>query len=361
MNQTATPPVPAHFLAALVTAIHHAQTLEALVRPLLELLQTATGMESSYLTRLDQSEGVLRVLYARNSQRLTVPEGLAIAWEGSLSKRALEEGRFYTEDVASCWADCEIASSLRLASHLSAPIRGQGGELLGSLCAASQERRPLPETASDVLALLAHLIGQAMEQERLRAAVQQAEQALSAMALTDPVTELPNRRAVLEEMQRRLDAQSDAAAVIVAVIDLDGFKPINDQYGPEIGDQFLQTVAKRLRRMLRDGDMAARIGGDEFVVLAAEQREKADEAAAALSRRLEAATQGRFKLDAGLVDYDGASVGAIVAQSDDAQAQGLLKRAEAAMAAVKQERKRNAAASAPAGRTVARFQWPSIE
>ena len=361
MSQAAQPSVPAHFLAALVTALHHANSLEALARPLLELLQTASGMESTYLTRLDQPEGVLRVLYARNSQRLTVPEGLSIDWEGSLSKRALEEGRFYTDDVASCWADCEIASSLRLATHLSAPIRGQGGELLGSLCAASQERKPLPDTASDVLDLLAHLIGQAIERERLLAAAQQAEQALAAMALTDPVTQLPNRRAVLEEMQRRLDARSEEGAVIVAVIDLDGFKPINEQFGYEIGDQFLQTVAKRLRRMLRDSDLAARIGGDEFAVLAFESPERAEEAAAALSRRREGATQGRFKLDAGLVDYDGASVAAVVAGHDQASAQALLKQAEAAMAAVKQARKRNAATPAAAARTVARFQWPSIE
>ncbi|GLQ87870.1 sensor domain-containing diguanylate cyclase [Dyella flagellata] len=353
--------VPSHLLGALVAAISHAHTLEALVRPLLELLQTATGLESTYLTRLDEPEGMLQILYARNTQRLTLPEGLRVPWGSSLSQRAVQEGQFYTDDVGGCWEDSEIAKSLGVVTYLSTPVRGKGGELFGSLCAASGERKPLAESASHVLALFAQLISQQMERERLLAALQQANSSLAAMALTDAVTQLPNRQAVLEEMQRRLAAPQEDRALIVAFIDLDGFKPINERFGYEIGDQFLQTVAKRLRRMLRDSDMAARMGGDEFVVLAVEQHAKAQAAAVALSRRLEGATQGRFKLDSVLVDYDGASVGAVVAEPDCSNAQALLNQAEAAMAAVKQARKRGASSPPAANGTVARYQWPVIE
>lgn len=361
MNKASPTIVPSSLLGALVATLTHAHTLEALTRPLLELLQTASAMESTYLTRLDEAAGVLHVLYARNTQRLTVPEGLSTPWQGTLCKRALDEGRFSTDDVASCWADCDMARTLGLVSYASAPVRGKGGELFGTLCAVSDERKPLSETATQVLALFAQLIGQQVERERLIAALHQANSSLAMTTLTDAMTELPNRRALLDEMQRRLAAQHEDQALIVAFIGLDDFKPINSRFGHDIGDQFLQALAKRLRRMLRDSDMAARIGGDEFVVLAVEQRAKADEAAAALSRRLESATRGRFKLDSVLIDYDGASVGVIVAPPRCSSAQDLLNSADAAMNAIKQSRKSNAASPAPSEKIIARYAWPVIE
>jgi diguanylate cyclase len=248
-----------------------------------------------------------------------------------------------------------------MVAYLSAPIRGKSGELFGALCAASDERKPVSETAVQVLALFAQLIGQQVDRERLLAALHQATRSLAITALTDAVTELPNRRALLEEMQRRLAAPQEDRALIVAFLDLDDFKPINERFGHEVGDQLLQAVAKRLQRMLRDSDMAARVGGDEFVVLAVEQRAKADEAAAALSRRLESATRGRFKLDSVLIDYGGASVGFAVAESGCLNAQALLNKAEAAVDAIKRSRKHTVSLLRPTGKTIARYEWPVIE
>jgi diguanylate cyclase len=362
MNPVIRTTVPSNFLGALVATVSHAHTLEALTRPLLELLQTATGMESAYLVRLDEPAGMLQVLYARNGYRLTVPEGLSTPWAGSLCKRALDEGRLYTDDVMDRWDNCEVARTLGFVTYLNAPIRGKSGELFGALCAASDERKSLSETATHVLALFAQLISQQVEREGLLAALHEASSSLAMTALTDAVTQLPNRRAVLEDLQRRFASGQDDQALIVAIINLDDFKSINDRFGHAAGDQFLQALAKRLRRMLRDGDMAARMNGDEFVVLASEQREKANEAATALTRRLESATRGRFKLDAVVLDYGGASVGAVVAAPDCVNAQELLNRAEAAMNIVKRSRKHNDAAPPAAGHSViARYQWPTID
>jgi diguanylate cyclase len=361
MNPVSRTSVPSNFFGALVATVTHAHTLETLARPLLELLQMVTGLESTYLTRLDEPEGVLTVLYARNTHRLTIPEGLSTPWEGTLCKRALDQGQFYSNDVRGDWSDCEIARALGITTYLSAPVRGKSGELFGTLCAASDERKPRSETAVQVLALFAQLISQQIERERLLAALQQATSSLEVTALTDAVTQLPNRRALLEDMQRRLASHTEDQALIVAFIDLDDFKRINDRFGHAAGDQFLQTVAKRVRRMLRDTDIAARLGGDEFVVLAVEQRSKADKAAAALSERLENATRGRFKLDSVLLDYGGASVGVAVAEPGCSSPQALLHRAETAAGAVKRSRKQNITLPAPPERTVARYEWPLIE
>ncbi|WP_333680852.1 sensor domain-containing diguanylate cyclase [Dyella sp.] len=361
MSQVTRPPLPSNLLGALAATIAHAHTLEAMARPLLELLQTVTGMESTYLTRLDEPAGVLHVLYARNTHRLTIPEGLSTPWADTLSKRALDQRRFYADDIANYWGECEIARSLGVVTYANAPVREKGGELFGTLCAASNERRPLSDLATHALALFAQLIGQQVDRERLVAALQQANSTLAAMALTDAVTQLPNRRALLDEMQRRLASHPEGEALIVAFIDLDDFKPINDRYGHEVGDQFLQTVAKRLRRMLRAGDMAARVGSDEFVILARQQRASANQAAAALAQRLEGAVRGRFKLDAALIDYEGASVGVAVAEPGCANAQALLNKADAAMHAIKHARKQHAATPMPARRTIARYEWPVID
>jgi diguanylate cyclase len=361
MNHLTRTTVPPSLLGALVATVSHAHTLEALTRPLLELLQTATGMESTYLTKLDEAAGILHVLYARNTHRLTIPEGLSSPWQNSLCKRALDEGRFYTDDVPGQWGNCEGGRALGVVSYLSAPVRGKGGELFGTLCAASDERRSLSETSMHLLALFAQLISQQIERERLLSALHQANSSLAMTTLTDAMTQLPNRRALLEEMERRLASQQNDQALIVACVELDNFKAINDQFGHGVGDLFLQAVAKRLRRMLRDSDIAARVGSDEFVILAVEQRERADEAGIALCRRLEGATRGRFKLDSALIDYEGASVGAVVAEPDCSNAQGLLNKADAAMNAIKRARKQGAALAASSIRTVARYAWPVIE
>ncbi|QYG93110.1 EAL domain-containing protein [Iamia sp. SCSIO 61187] len=90
-----------------------------------------------------------------------------------------------------------------------------------------------------------------------------AEEALSHQAAHDALTDLPNRSMLLA----RLDAVPAGAPVAVLFCDLDGFKSINDTYGHERGDEVLRAVAGRLRNGLRAGEMVARFGGDEFVIL----------------------------------------------------------------------------------------------
>ena len=87
-------------------------------------------------------------------------------------------------------------------------------------------------------------------------------------AMHDPLTELPNRTLFLDRTEHGLNlAGRNGQWPAVLYIDLDGFKPVNDTYGHEAGDQLLRTVATRLGTCLRNGDTAARLGGDEFAVL----------------------------------------------------------------------------------------------
>lgn len=91
---------------------------------------------------------------------------------------------------------------------------------------------------------------------------------LSNMAHHDALTGLPNRNLLDDRLERLiLQAQRNHATVAVCMLDLDGFKPINDQFGHDVGDQVLQQVAQRIVHAVRASDTVARFGGDEFVIL----------------------------------------------------------------------------------------------
>lgn len=88
------------------------------------------------------------------------------------------------------------------------------------------------------------------------------------IATHDNLTGLPNRHSFYEQMQHFLkNAERNNTTFAVMFIDLDGFKPINDALGHAAGDEVLKSVAKRLKQSVRQGDVVARIGGDEFVII----------------------------------------------------------------------------------------------
>jgi diguanylate cyclase (GGDEF)-like protein len=103
------------------------------------------------------------------------------------------------------------------------------------------------------------------EQQR---AAEDARQAAMAIALTDDLTGLPNRRCFFSLLADRVRAGKESAAPFaVGLIDLDGFKPINDIHGHPAGDETLRQVAARLAKAIEGRGSAARMGGDEFAIL----------------------------------------------------------------------------------------------
>ena len=95
-----------------------------------------------------------------------------------------------------------------------------------------------------------------------------SEQAIRRLAYYDALTKLPNRGLLLERLHQEIaHAKRDKTQLALLFIDLDKFKPVNDQYGHQVGDWLLCAVAERIERCIRESDTAARIAGDEFVVL----------------------------------------------------------------------------------------------
>lgn len=321
-------------LDRLADSVSNAEDLEALTRPLLELLELVTGLESTYLTQIDEERGVQHVQYARNSSALQIPEGLSVPWEDTLCKRALESEQLFTDDVAGCWGDSDAARQLGIKTYMSQPVRGVDGGLYGTLCAASSHRVSTAASTTKVLGLFARLIAHQVEREHLLHSLRRSNAELSSHALTDPLTGVANRRALIAEVQRRLaQADREGTVVEVAFVDLDGFKAINDQHGHEAGDRFLVYIASRLSSGIRAGDLLARYGGDEFVIVTSHGDGQA------LRERLEKATMGQYLAHGLVIEYPGASVGLVRSSPGESDAEALLARADAAMYAQKKARK----------------------
>lgn len=149
------------------------------------------------------------------------------------------------------------------------------------------------------------------------------------MALHDALTGLPNRVLLLDRLRQTLARRGrHREFVAVLFMDLDGFKPINDTYGHECGDEVLKVTAARLQRAMRGGDTASRIGGDEFVLVLAELKNGLH-AGLTANRLIKSVTQP--------IGYNGlsvqvsASMGISVAPTDGHEAEELLRKADEAM------------------------------
>ena len=156
---------------------------------------------------------------------------------------------------------------------------------------------------------------------------------LRTMAHTDALTGLPNRRGLQERLQVELARCTPNQVLALYLLDLDGFKAVNDRWGHDVGDALLVEVSKRLQALLRGSDVVARLGGDEFVVVAAGLPDEA--AAQRLGHKLLSAFDIPFAA-AGQHCEVGLTAGYALAPHDGTAAEELLKRADAAMYAGKQ-------------------------
>lgn len=160
------------------------------------------------------------------------------------------------------------------------------------------------------------------------------EERREAEALLDPLTGLPNRRALLERLPPAVARVTDSGAGLALMfLDLDGFKPVNDAYGHDIGDRLLQDIAQRLRGVLRAGDAVFRLAGDEFTVLL--EGLDTPSSAEAVARKLLVAVNQPVAIEAHRVTV-AASIGlALCLPGDPRGPEQLLKDADQAMYAAK--------------------------
>jgi diguanylate cyclase (GGDEF)-like protein len=171
------------------------------------------------------------------------------------------------------------------------------------------------------------------ELETANARLRESERQLQTMTHSDPLTGLANRLLLEARLDHEMQQTRRTAEPLgMLLIDLDHFKPVNDQYGHAIGDEVLREVAARMRKEVREVDTVARLGGDEFVVVLSAIRDEED--AVLVAEKLVTEMRRPFRV-LGLPLELGASVGIAIYGGDALSAAELLRRADSAMYAAK--------------------------
>lgn len=333
--------------------LRHASTIAEHTRLLQEAEQTATELEairlaSLYLTSSLKLDEVLSAILKGAATILpdmlnahiflydgrTVTFGAAMWGDGrrrDIFAEPRRDGLTYTvaesgelvvvpdmrkhplyKDTPSDWTGAIIGAPLRF-----------GERVVGVMNIAFREPRQFGERVLRVVTLLADHAAIAINNARLHGLTQEE-------ALTDVLTGLPNRRALdkrLAEEVRRSARYNHPFSLVM--MDMDGFKRVNDNYGHALGDTVLRNIAECLRYRVRDTDFLARFGGDEFVLILPETEPK-DAALIADKLRNAVADCQHDWPDGKGVDL-AISVGVAAYPRDGRSAQSLLENADKAM------------------------------
>jgi len=228
-------------------------------------------------------------------------------------------------------ADDEVVRSL-FGEKIVCPSTAPHGGWEGIEVYSQERKRWFNVTALPILDLRERVAG-AMQIMRDITADKHYEVELEYHATHDPLTDLPNRALLVDRLDQALRAaERSRRPVGVICVGLDGFKVVNDGFGHQAGDQLLREAALRLRSCVRDGDTVARFGGDEFVILLAEQANR--ETLATLAERCVAAIGAPFYLQ-GQDTFVTASVGIAFSPDNGKTGAVLLNGARNAMHLVK--------------------------
>lgn len=172
-------------------------------------------------------------------------------------------------------------------------------------------------------------ITKAMENISLSRQVREARQRLEELAFFDSLTGLPNRIVFEDRLGQTIRlARRKKSRFQIAVMDMDGFKKINDEFGHQAGDAVLRTISNRMAAVVRDTDTIARFGGDEFVALLPTTENAA--AAGGFAERILEAVKAPIAHDGGEFNPS-LSIGLSMFPDHGQDAESLLKRADEAM------------------------------
>jgi diguanylate cyclase (GGDEF)-like protein/PAS domain S-box-containing protein len=254
-----------------------------------------------------------------------VPEGLSAeeAYDAAVHP---EDREAYDAATAPLWQGGPVEVEYRLI--------GSDGQVRWVLDRMRPERRE-----DDGALLVSGVVADISERKRIEA---EAIAKLAQAALHDSLTGLGNRVSFLEHLELALSrAGRNGSGAAVLFIDLDNFKLVNDSFGHAAGDELLKAVGSRLRACVREADVVARQGGDEFLILLGDLEPQPGEeapflqAAEAVGNKLRRILHEPFRVEGVEIDVS-ASVGISLYPTDAGDAETLLKHADVAMYSVKE-------------------------
>jgi diguanylate cyclase (GGDEF)-like protein len=285
-------------------------------------LREALGVEVSVLSLVDRDRQFFKSGVASTETEDTVT---STPVEGSLCQYVVSTGEQFVVQDARRDPDLKgtmAVEELGSIAYAGTPVR-MAGQVLGALCVTEAQPRAWQEHE---LTLLRHVADAISTELELRSATQE----LARRATRDALTGLPNRSLFLDRLAQALArARRAGTSTVVAFVDLDRFKVVNDSFGHAAGDELLAEVARRLDGAVRAADTVGRLGGDEFAVLAE------DASPVPLAERLARAVGGDVVLSSGARVDPRASIGVAVVHAGEVEPDEILLRADAAMYAAK--------------------------
>lgn len=221
-----------------------------------------------------------------------------------------------------------FVQTMKLRSFLAMPLMSASGPVGVVLCGDTSVRdwSGRDHSLARQVAMEGALI---VDGARMRQAEQQHVAELTRQAYHDALTGLPNRSHLMERAGHEVElATANGGRLALLLLDLDGFKRVNDTVGHHAGDALLQAVGQRLQAAVRDHDVVARLGGDEFAILLTRNPDSAS--AATIAGRIHARLSEPFDIE-GQDVLVGASIGIALYPSDASDMTTLMRGADAAM------------------------------
>jgi diguanylate cyclase (GGDEF)-like protein/putative nucleotidyltransferase with HDIG domain len=241
-------------LQRLASEISAVLDIDTLAQRLLRIVCESMGYENGFLLTLDDKHESLVVRAAVGPSEPYVGQlltkGVGISWW------VIEHGQL--QNVTDAQSDARFYGPPNIESVLVVPLQ-LGEERVGALGIESPRSEAFGREDEELLTAVSHQVAAALRVAKLH-------QAAKTAAATDPLTGLPNRRTFFTRLGTELEGDP-LIPVTVAVLDVNGLKQLNDQFGHGAGDEALIRIGEMLSAGVRDGDTVARIGGDEFAIL----------------------------------------------------------------------------------------------
>jgi diguanylate cyclase (GGDEF)-like protein len=294
-----------------------------------ERAQTLAGGDGAVVELAEGEEMVYRASAGLAAAQL----GLRLKRVGSLSGLCVAQGEVLRCDDSDTdpRVDREACRKVGLRSMIVAPL-SHNGNVVGVLKVMSAAAAAFGDAEVHILQLMSGLIAAAMYN-----AARYETSELFYRATHDPLTGLANRALFYDRLRHQLArAQREATRFAVLNLDMDGLKPINDQFGHRAGDAAIQALAERIKSTSREADTVARVGGDEFACLIANVNDRDEVQAAA--ERIDQAIGAPFEFERRPLRI-GASIGSAVFPEDGLEPDFLIEQADQAMYRSKRQRK----------------------